>query len=372
MKIGIDGRMWDESGIGRYLRNLVGKLGKLDTKNEYFIFLLKKNIEIDFPKKFNKIEADFKWYGITEQIKFPRVIAEQKLDLMHFPHFNVPILYNRKFIVTIHDLIHQHFDLQKSSTHSIIFQQIKKFGYDKAFKHAVKKSQTILTPSDFVKHQIQTECYIPQEKIVVTPEGVEDNLLTIADKLREVDIRQVLNKFNINNMYLFYIGNAHPHKNLERLINVFSEIQKKYPSLQMVLSGKNSYFWARVLKQSLDGVIYTGFITDIEMVALYKNALCFVMPSLEEGFGIPVLEAMALGTPVVSSNGGSLKEVGGDSAIYFDPSNEADMIKQISRVIGAGELRKELVQKGFKRVKDFSWEKMAKETLEVYESALRF
>lgn len=370
MTIGIDGRMWDESGIGRYLRNLIYQLGKIDSDKQYIIFLLKKNLEVELPENFKKVEADFKWYSFSEQLKFPRLIGKYKLDLMHFPHFNVPVLYNGRFIVTIHDLIHQHFNMQKSSTHNLLVHQIKKFGYNKAFKHALKKSLKIITPSEFVKHQINTECFISREKIVVTPEGVEDNLLTIADKLSEEDMRRVLSKFNIHGKYIFYVGNAHPHKNLERLINVFGDLRKKIPDLQLVLSGKNNYFWERVLKSSTDGVVYTGFITDAEMVTLYKNSICFVMPSLEEGFGIPILEAMALRCPVVSSSAGSLKEVGGDDVLYFDPSSQPDMISKVDRLIRDQVLRDKLVKKGLKRVKDFSWEKMAKQTLEVYENSL--
>ena len=421
MKITIDCRMWSESGIGRYLRNLISELQKLDKKNEYFLLLLKKDYENeelimdsrfrgnDKEGNFHKVLADFRWYTVREQIELPGLLNRLKSDLVHFPHFNVPIFYRGKFVVTIHDLIHQHFQMRRVTTLDPLTYKLKHFGYKKVFGVTVRNAVSIITPSEFVKKQLMDEWDVESRKITVTPEAVDTKLYTTVHSLVQDKVNEMLDKFNIKKPYVFYVGNAHPHKNVEGLIKAFlklksrhSEFNTKYQAslisgsvnkipkqvrndnrgLQLVLSGANNYFWKKVKeKYNLDSrlrgndnvvedIIFTGFVTDEEMVALYKGAQCFIMPSFEEGFGIPILEAMAAGCPVVSSNAGALKEVGGDAAVYFNPHDQGDMVDKIDGVFKDGDLRKELMVKGKKRVKKFSWKKMAEKTLEVYNETI--
>ncbi|MDO8573328.1 MAG: glycosyltransferase family 1 protein [Candidatus Daviesbacteria bacterium] len=353
MKIAIDARMYAESGIGRYIRNLIFNLQGLDTKNQYFILHPKNDIK--YQDNFHKITANFKWYGLTEQVKLPGLLKSLKPDLVHFPHFNVPIFYQGKFVVTIHDLIHQHFSMQRSTTRGPLIYKLKQLGYRQVFENALKKSQRILVPSDFVKMQLINNYQINKEKIIVTPEAVDDKLLKIKSA----------NKISFP--YIFYVGNAHPHKNIEGLIKAYLKLKKKYKTLKLILTGADHYFWQRIKKEFPDeNILYTGYVSDSELVNFYKNAKCFVMPSLEEGFGIPILEAMSLSCPVVSSNAGSLPEVGGDAVIYFNPKDQFDMIQKISQVLDDEHLRQDLIQKGLQRVKAFSWKKLAEQTLEVY------
>ena len=149
------------------------------------------------------------------------------------------------------------------------------------------------------------------------------------------------------------------------------KLKDKYPDLKLVLAGHDHYFWQRIKKEFQDpDIIYKGYVSDEELVTLYKNAKAFVMPSFEEGFGIPILEAMALSCPVVSSNAGSLPEVGGDACLYFDPTNMSDMTNKINKIINDENLRKDLIKKGLQRYKKFSWKKLAEQTLEVYENSI--
>src|SRR3989344_8773463 len=366
MKIVIDGRMINESGIGRYLQNLIAELQKLDRENEYLILLLREDYQkLHFENNFKKVLADFRWYTVTEQLKLPRILHDIKPDLVHFPHFNVPILYEGKFIVTIHDLIHQHYSISDSSTHGKLIFNVKKIGYKKIFGVAVRKSEKILVPSEFVRQQLITEWRVSDSKIVVTHEGV--NLIHPGGGL---------SRHSVKSPYILYVGNAHPHKNIEGLIKAFKILKKfKDDDLRLVLVGKENYFWKKI-KQSLaasplkKNIIFTGYVSDNELGVLYKKAAVYVEPGFEEGFGLPLLEAFSLGCPVVASDIDSLKEVGGEAALYFDPNNIEDMANKIMYVLNNVRLRNELIGKGKKRVKLFSWKKMAEQTLEVYEQAI--
>ncbi len=369
MKIVIDARMIQESGIGRYLRNLISGLEN-GAKNEYIILLLKKDFgKFNFKNNFRKVIADFRWYGISEQIRLPKILHSLKPDLVHFPHFNTPLFYDGKFVVTIHDLIHQNFQMKRATLLNPISYKIKQLGYKIVFKNAVSKSAKILTPSNYVKDLLIKQWGVRREKITVTYEAVDDKIFTIVNKMNQQKVDNVMEKFNIKQPYIFYVGNAFPHKNVEGLIKTFLILKKNYQNLQLVLSGGDHYFWQRIKKEfNLKDIIYTGFITDEELVALYKASKAFVMPSFEEGFGIPILEAMASGAVVVSSNVGALPEVGGDAVLYFDPHNTLDMTDKIQQVLESDKLRQELIKKGKIRVKQFSWEKLAKQTLEIYEN----
>ena len=370
MKIAIDARMFDESGIGRYIRNLIEKLSTLDFENDYYILLRKKNYNnLVFNKNFHRVLADFRWYGLSEQIKLPKILNSIDPDIVHFPHFNVPIFYKGKFIVTIHDLIHQHFKMTRSTTHDPILYNLKQFGYSKVFKKAVTDSEIIITPSNYVKNLLITEWNVLAEKIKVTHEGVDEKILENIKNYTNISAERILGKYNITKPYIFYVGNAHPHKNVEGLVKAFSTLKKTHENLSLVLSGGDHYFWQRIRKEvSEKNIVFTNSISDEELAIFYKNAQCFIMPSFEEGFGIPLLEAMSLGCPVVSSESGSLKEIGGDAAIYFNPKNILEMVEKILIILNDEKLRNKLIEKGKKRVKEFSWSILAKQTLEVYKS----
>jgi glycosyltransferase involved in cell wall biosynthesis len=370
MRIGIDARFYRESGIGRYLRNLIENLTQIDKKNDYFLFVLRKDVEsIQLPKNFHLVEADFLWYGFAEQRRFPSLLHHYNLDIMHFPHFNIPLAYKGKFVVTIHDLTHYDFKLKRSSTKNSLVYEFKHQVHKYVTAQAIKRSDKVITVSEYVKTQILSHWQIKSDKVVVTLEGAEDKFIKILANLSKDNEKKVLEKFAIKPPFLFYIGNAHPHKNIEGLIKAFIKMRKNYQYLQLVLAGHDHYFWKRIKEEfSHKDIIYTGFVSDEELAALYKNCQVYVFPSFSEGFGIPLLEALACGAPVVSSNKTSLPEVGGDAALYFDPYDEENMIEKIMMVLNNNKLRKELMEKGQKRYKQFSWKKMAEETLEIYNS----
>lgn len=369
MRIVIDSRFYNvQAGIGRYIRNLISNLRKIDKENEYFILLLEKDYHI-FKKNrnFKKELADFNWYGVAEQIKLPQILYKLRPDLVHLPHFNIPIMYMGKFVVTIHDLTHQYFAMRRATTHLPFVYFIKQKGYKWVFKKAIMNSLKIITPSNYVKNLIIKEYGVDRKKITVTYEGVDDKILSFASTIKKERIEKILKKFNIGSPFIFYVGNAHPHKNIEGLISAFLEIKKNFSNLILVLSGHDHYFWQRIKnKFKYKNIIFTGFITDEELVAFYKSASCFVMPSFEEGFGLPALEAMASLCPVVSSNSEALSEIGTDAVVYFNPNSLSDIVEKINLVLTDKSLRKKMVKIGQKRAQQFSWQKMAEQTLEVY------
>lgn len=368
MTIVIDGRMYQQSGIGRYLRNLISSLQRIDNKNQYYILHLREDYDTTvYHNNFKKALADFRWYGLAEQKALPRILNSLKPDLVHFPHFNVPIFYRGEFIVTIHDLIHQHYKISKASTLDPITYRFKQFGYKKVFEFALKRSTKILTPTYFVKNQLAREWSVSNDKIEVTYEAVDDEIINLSKRMTKEESLRLIKKVGVNVPYIFYIGNAHPHKNVEGLIRAFRLVGKKQKDLHLVLSGSSHIFWDNIKKQFQDkNIIYTGYVDDETMVALYKNAATFVMPSFEEGFGLPLLEALVCGCPVVASYVGAIREIGNGAVCYFNPKNVDDIAKKIERVIEDMGVRRKLVEKGEQRYKEFSWARLAKKTRDTY------
>ncbi len=365
MKIGIDARFYGPhgTGIGRYVQKLITYLEQVDHDNEYVIFLQQDNFNQYKPSNpnFRKVIADYKWYTLEEQIKFPKTIKHHKVDLMHFPHFNVPLFYNKKFIVTIHDLILTKFPTIRASKLSPIMYWFKHLMYRLIISHAAKKSKKIITFAEYTKNEIIKTFGVSETKIAITDESADLQNGIAADK-------NILNSYEIKSPYILYVGNVYPHKNLDRLINA----NLKIDGMQLVIGGRKDYFLNRLESETRsrgigsDQVIFTGFISDEVLRTLYQNADVYVFPSLYEGFGLPPLEAMNEGCPVASSDQSCLPEILGDAVLYFDPLDVNSIAESIKRILSSDELRNELITKGKEQVKKFSWERCASQTLKLY------
>lgn len=365
MKIGIDCRLWSETGVGRYTRNLVENLLRIDTKNEYVLFVLSKDHDQITsqlsPLTFQLKTADIRWHSVEEQIKFPQILNRENLDLMHFPYFSVPILYKRPFVITVHDLIINNFNTGKASTLPGPLYQLKRAGYKHVLAQAVKNAKKIIVPLEIVKKDVKKTFSVDDKKIVVTYEGVDRNLSFRTENLDP----------NITK-YFLYVGNAYPHKNLDRFIEAYLAFRKESgKNVQLVFVGNNDYFYKnlheRVKEEHLQGIYFKHGIADSELAGLYRDAMALISPSLMEGFGLPPLEAMASSCPILLSDIPSFREVCGDVAFYFDPYSVADMKAKMEFVYNLDrDTREEHVSKGLARVKEFSWELMAEKTLEVY------
>lgn len=363
MRIGIDVRLWEETGVGRYARNLVAGLKDLDKTNEYFLFVWEPD-ENKIRKEFEGplwhiVPTNIKWHSIREQLSYASFINKFNLDLMHFAYFSLPLLYNRPYVITIHDLIIHHFPTGKASTLPSFLYHIKRLFYLFLTKYTSKKAKAIITVSNATKQEIIDHLGVSKNKIFVTYLGVDKSL----SKKSSGEV--------IESPYILYVGNAYPHKNLNTLIKAFKKAGKDNEKL--VLVGKKNYFYQRLQEEFNDkSIVLFGEASDEELSSLYANAKAFVMPSLMEGFGLPPLEAMANGCFVIASDIPALREVCSDSAMFFDPYNEEDLADKIRFVFSNNNKSKidKFVKKGFKRVESFSWEDMARKTLKVYESSI--
>lgn len=372
MRIGIDGRFFGikQKGLGRYTQKLIENLEKvsLGDGNEYFVFLKKENFEEYEPKnpRFKKVLADYHWYTFAEQFFFPWKLYGYDLDLVHFPHFNVPILYGKEFVVTIHDLTLLHFPTVRNSTLHPIFYRLKFLAYRLAIWSAIRRAKEVIAISQFTKNDIIKEYGKGVgRKINVIYEACEDFCMFGIEETGDF-----LEKYGIIKPYLIYVGNAYPHKNLERMVLAFEEFQKSGNDFQLILVGKEDYFYQRLRKfigeKKIENIIFLSDISDYHLDILLHLAQAFVFPSLYEGFGLPPLEAMAKGVPAISSDHPCMREVLGDSAYFFDGESVYAITEAMKKIIADSDLRKDLVRKGYDRVRLYSWKKMAEETLKIY------
>ncbi|MFA5021287.1 MAG: glycosyltransferase family 1 protein [Patescibacteria group bacterium] len=369
MRIGIDARLYGtkHGGIGRYTAELIKNLEKIDAANDYYVFLAKNNWDEYAPQnpRFKKVSADFKVYGIFEQLLYPALLYHYNLDLVHFTHFNVPMLYAKKFIVTIHDLIISHYPSSRATNLHPLIYRIKLFFYDFIVKSAARRAKQVIAVSQFTKDDIVRLLKIPAEKIAVVYEGADLPMVPAGD------CSIILSKLGVGDDYIMYVGSAYPHKNLEKLIEAFGEALKTRPALQLILVGKSNLFYSRLRESVAEKafakqIIFTGYLPDEAIVCLYKSAKLYVFPSLIEGFGLPPLEAQTYDLPVASSDRTCLPEILGESALYFDPNNTWDMAAKIESGLSDEGLRRKLSAKGLENVKKYSWRKMGEEISEIY------
>ena len=352
MRIGIDARMLGWSGVGRYTENLLQGLAEIDKENEYIIF-----------KK-----APFPPFSFGEQLFFPLILRKKKIDLFHSPHFLNPLFGVRKLILTVHDLIPLHFPQYFSLRERFYFYQVLKRG--------IKRAKKIIAVSQYTKKDILNNFKVEEEKIKVIPNAVS-KIFHPIDSLEK--IKKFKEKYSISQPYLLYVGNQKPHKNLEKLFQAFKLLKEKTKESYILViaspppkAGRRTKACRGLIHQArrtnkLDpSIIFLENISDEELPLLYNGAEVFVFPSLYEGFGLPPIEAMACGTPVVTSNTTSLPEVIGEAAITVNPQNSEEMAKEMNKVLGDAQLRNVLIKKGLERAKLFSINRLAKETLKVY------
>ena len=379
MTIGIDGRLWNQTGIGRYVRNLVLNLLNQDKRNEYVLFVIEKDEE-DIKNQISKLEiknlklkivsVNVSWHSFSEQVRFPKILNKEKLNLMHFPYFNVPIFYKGPYVITVHDLVYHHFMTGKASTLPIWLYGFKMLAYRIVIGTAARKAKKIIAVSNSTKREIMNHLRVDGDKVDIVYEAADD----FSAKGSESSGRKSDNELDIKN-YFLYVGNIYPHKNTERLLEAF-KIFSKENDTKLIFVGKEDYFYKN-LKKGSRKMIEEGKIIiiydapDKKLYTLYKNAICLVRPSLMEGFSLPPLEALSCRCLVLASKISVHKEIFGDSIIYFDPYNTRDIIDKMGYVYGLDKKTRDgYIERGISLTWNFSWEKTARQTLKVYEDSI--
>lgn len=364
MRIAIDARKLHDYGIGTYVRNLIRALARIDHQNEYA--LLCRPADCDaiaaLGDNFRAVPEPSGNYSVKEQWHVPLTLRRVKADVFHAPHYVLPQFLPCPAVVTIHDCIHLRFPEYLPNRFA--------YGYAKLFMTmAARQATRVLTVSEASKRDILGYLRVPAAKVEVIYNGLDDRFSRSPDTAEVELVRQ---RFQLTDPYLLYAGNIKPHKNVDRVIEAFARLKKRgHESLKLLIIGdeisKSPQLRRAVHRLQLhQQVRFLGFVSNDTLAVLFRLASVFVFPSLYEGFGLPPLEAMASGTPVVTSNVSSLPEVVGDAALLVDPRDAAAIAGAVERILEDPALRQALVQKGLVRSREFSWERAALRIKDVY------
>lgn len=358
--IAIDARHL-QSSTGTYMDRLLAHLQDVDTENRYTVILLEKDAKAWTPDAPNfTVEAvPYACYSFGEQLGFNRYLSRRDFDLVHFCMPQQPVAYRGKSVTTFHDLtLLKTYNSQKNW----LIYHAKQLVAQGAFRIAASKSSLVIVPSDFTKMEMHAMLSTPLHKMVVTHEAAESR------SSQSEPLRLGAGRF------LLYVGQQSDYKNLKRLAEAHQDLRKSRPDLKLVLAGRLDSAAERnraeFARRGFEGIHFTGYVSDGELRWLYENATAYVFPSLMEGFGLPGLEAMLHGLPVVSSNATCLPEVYGHAAEFFEPTDVGSMVTAIARVIDDPARREQLRGDGASQVLKYSWRRMAEQTHEVYLSVL--
>jgi len=350
MRIGIDTQtsLGQKTGFGFYVSNLVKELKRLGN-HQYMSFAPKTEHDFSAPQRF--------WW---DQVVLPGRAAAEKVDILHQPAFSAPVLYRGKVVVTVHDLVAIFFGQE------IPFFSRQYFGRWMPFSY--RFADHIIAISENTKRDIVRTLGIPQERITVIYEAAPEHYQPVKNVSQ---LKRITKRYQTGEQYLLHIGTLNPRKNLSFLIEIFAELIKSNPRLNLVISGKAGWYYEGLFRQvdqlGLSGrVKFIGYVPEADKPALLSGAYAFVFPSRYEGFGLPVLEAMACGAPVVAANVSAIPEVVGKGGVLLPLSGRDAWVKALRR-IGRPSFRSKLVASGQKQARKFSWRKAAEQTVAVYE-----
>jgi glycosyltransferase involved in cell wall biosynthesis len=355
MKVLVDCReiQKNTTGIARFLLSLFKGIKSFDIEHK---FLLLGNQYTDFERKeldgYEKIVVEEKNTFYFDQVTILQVIKEQKIDLFFSPYYKFPVFTKVPVITSIFDVMYLVLDEYKNDIKNIYRKNFIKLTY--------KKVKKVITSSNFAKNEIIEVFNLPNEKIDIVHLSVDEKF-----KPQPVEkIKEIKEKHGISKNYILYVGNAKPHKNLNRLLSAWRLIDKKIKKdYILVLAGVGQKFCYKD-----ESILIIPFVSEEELPLIYSGATVFVSPSIYEGFGLPPLEAMACGCPVISSNTSSMPEVLGDACLYFNPYDVNQISKTILEILHSETLREKLQKKGFEKVKFYSLEKMVNSLIKIFKS----
>lgn len=363
LRIGIDARLAGKhhAGIGRYIEELVRGVLSLETPYAWTVFV---SADTQLPwlgssANVDVIRVPVRHYTVREQLVFPLAAARARLDLLHVPHFNVPVLYGGKVIVTIHDLLWHEKKERNATTLPPLLHAVKYGAYRFVSEYGMRKAERIIVPSKAVADEVAR--YAGREKVSIIPEGVHDAFF--SPKQGE--------KRRYAFPYIIYTGSLYPHKN----VPIVLDAMKAFPTLHFLVAGSRTVFrdaFERQVKEAgLESRVHMlGYVEDEELALLYSQAVALVQPSFSEGFGLTGVEAMAAGAPVIASDIPVLREVYGDGAAYFSPANSNALKQRLKDSLGTQKFRQQRIEEGRRVAQRYRWPTVAKKTIEVYASVL--
>ncbi len=380
MRIGVDACTWNNRrGFGRFTRELLEAVLAVDKTNEYLFFIDSESAESDeFPSNVKIITAQTEVSpmeaasasgrrSVKDLWSMSREVLHHKIDLFFFPavYSYFPVFNRTKIIVTLHDVIADHHpELIFPSKKSQLFWQLKQ-------NIAIRQAHLILTVSEHSKEQIIEYFRLPESRLRVITEAARA-VFTVLPHDEQWNKTLCRHNLKSNEKFLLYVGGISPHKNLNTLIDAFGRLD----GIKLVLVGdyKDDPFFSAypALKKQVeelglpDKVIFAGYVEDTDLAYLYNAATLVVLPSLEEGFGLPAVEAMACGTPVAASNRGSLPEVLGDAGIFFEPNDVENMAAVIEQILSDDARREKMSRIGLNRSEQFMWKKAAQDLLLIF------
>ncbi|HSW98373.1 MAG TPA: glycosyltransferase family 1 protein [Candidatus Saccharimonadales bacterium] len=353
---------------GRYVERLLHYLQQVSSGHEYTVLVKPEDFDGWQPTnpQFTKVACPFKEFTFSEQTGMYRQITNIAPDLVHFPFAQQPVFYRGTSVTTVQDLTAIRFGNPTKNWLAFTFKQQV---YRWVIKRVARKSKALITPTEFVKKDVAAYAHVPASKITVTLESADP----IPDS--PTPLKNIQGHNLQKSKFIMYLGRPQPHKNLWRLLEAHALLRRRYPGLLLILAGKKDAMYdlieARARREGLlDGVVFTGFVSEAELRWLYNHTAAYVFPSLSEGFGLPPLEAMHCDAPVVASNASCIPEVLGDAAHYFNALDIGDIAQKVGEVIGDPALRAQLVARGKKQVAKYSWRRMAEQTLAVYNRVL--
>jgi glycosyltransferase involved in cell wall biosynthesis len=364
VRIGIDARKLHDFGIGTYIRNVLRQLARLDHQTEFVLLCRPEDASTlsSLGENFRARPETAGNYSIAEQVKIPLALRREGVTLFHAPHYVLPPLVPCRSVVTIHDCIHLMFPQYLPNRLALRYART-------SIAMAARRATRVLTVSESSKRDILRFVDVDAGKIDVIYNAFDERF---GIEPKEQDVIRVRERFQLNDEFVLYAGNVKPHKNLERLIDAFHLVRKRgLDQLKLVLIGdeisKYSALRRAVHRHQLHNhVRFLGYVPEETLAVMYRLAGAFVFPSLYEGFGLPPLEAMASGTPVVTSNVSSLPEVAGDAAVLVDPYDPSAIADGIYRVLSDETLRGEMRRKGVERARQFSWEQSVRRVRDIY------
>ena len=368
MKIGIDAHAAERDGTGNctYIRGLLKGLTQIDRKNEYILYVT--DLNHPFYDNFHCVEnfqirlLKPKTPVIRTSLSLAKRSFSDKLDLLHVQYF-APPAHKGLLIITIHDLAFIHFPES--------FDRIERFRLKILVPTNARKAKKVICGSNFSKNDIAQQCKIDPARIEVTHYGVPSYFKPVETSIRERET--VLSSYGIKDKFIFSLGRINYRKNLNTLIEAYKHLRiRKKINLKLVIGGKRDFLFSEILKEIKSSgyendILLPGYIDEMDLPTLFSSAELFVYPSLFEGFGLPPLEAMACGCPVIASNVSSIPEVVGDAGILIDPNNVDQVSKAIHKLISDVGFKEIMINKGLERAKLFNWDKTARKTLKLYE-----